>query len=77
MNRFTDFKVLTEKSPLKERYRIGKKQKNLKITDLHQTYTRSNDDDNRKHPLKYFCLKFHIFIRNKTNLILRLEFIAQ
>ena len=31
----------------------------VKITDLHETY-RSNDDDSRKHPLKYLCLKFHI-----------------
>ena len=38
--------------------------------------TRSNDDDSRKHPLKYFSLKFHIW-REINNLILRLEFIAQ
>ena len=36
----------------------------MKITDLHQTMikpTRSNDDDGRKVPLKYFCLKCRIW----------------
>ena len=35
-----------------------------------------NDDDSGKHPLKYFCLKFHIWWEI-NNLIPRLEFIAQ
>ena len=60
---------------LKERYRIGKKQKSWR-SQIYIKLTRSNDDDSRKHPLKYFCLKCHIWweINNLTS---RLEFIAQ
>ena len=43
-----------------ERYRIGKKTKSWS-SQIYIKLTPSNDDDNRKHPLKYFCLKFHIW----------------
>ena len=46
-----------KKSKIKERYRIGKKQKSWR-SQIYIKLTRSNDDS-RKHPLKYFCLKFH------------------
>ena len=60
---------------LKEQYRIGKKQK-LWRSHIYIKLTRSNDDDSRKHPLKYFCLKLHIWWETNS-LISRLEFIAQ
>ena len=40
--------------------------KSVKITDLHQTNT-FFDGDSRKHPLKYFCLKLHILMRNNLS----------
>ena len=60
---------------LKEHYRIGIKQKWWK-SQLYIKLTRSNDDDSRKHPLKYVCLKCHTWWEI-NNLTLRLEFIAQ
>ena len=60
---------------LKERYRIGKKQKSWR-SQFYIKLTRSNDDDSWKHPLKYFCMKCHIWWEI-NNLTLRLEFIAQ
>jgi hypothetical protein len=60
---------------LKECYRIGKKQK-LWRSQIYIKLTRSNDDDSRKHPMKYFCLKCHIWWE-LNNLISHLEFIAQ
>ena len=59
---------------LTERYRIGKKQKLW--SQIYIKRTRSNDDESRKHPLKYFFLECHIWweINNLTS---RLEFIAQ
>ena len=63
---------------LKGGYRIGKKKPRKKFlrSQIYIKLTRSNDDDSRKHPLKYFCLKCHIWweINNLTS---RLEFIAQ
>ena len=56
------YNVLRNDSFLKGGYRIGKK-KTRKIYFRSQIYiklTLSNDDDSRKHPLKYFCLKCHI-----------------
>ena len=60
---------------LKERFRIGKKQKPWR-SQIYIKLTRSNDDDSWKHPLKYFSLKCHIWweINNVTS---HLEFIAQ
>ena len=60
---------------LKERYRIGKKQKSWRSHNYIKL-SRSNDDDSLIHPLKYFCLKCHIWweINNPTS---RLELIAQ
>ena len=60
---------------LKERYIIGMKQKSWR-PQIYIKLTRSNDDDSRKHPLKYFCLKSRIWWEI-NNLISRLEFIAQ
>ena len=50
---------------LKELYRIGKKHKSWR-SQINIKLTRSNGDDSRKHPFKYFCLKFHL-MRNKEN----------
>ena len=44
-------------SSLEERYRIGKKQKSWRW-QIYIKLTRSKEDESRKHPLKYFCLKF-------------------
>ena len=60
---------------LKERYRINKKQKSWR-SQIYMKLTRSNDDNSRKHPLKYFRLKCHIWW-DINNLILRLVLIAQ
>ena len=60
---------------LKERYWIGKKTKSWR-SQIYIKLIRSNDDDSRKHPLKYFCLKCHIWWEI-NNLTLHLEFIAQ
>ena len=49
---------------LKERYRIGKKQKSWR-SHFYIQLRRSSDDDSRKHPLKYLCLKCHNLMRNK------------
>ena len=60
--KITSFQVT---SNLKERYRIGKKQKSWR-PQIYIKLTQSNDDDSRKHPLKYFCLKCHKYLmRNK------------
>ena len=67
------FRIFNPK--LKERYRIGKKQKPWR-SQIYIKLTWCNDDDSRKYPLKYFCLKFHIWCEI-NNLISRLEFIAQ
>ena len=68
-------KYQTSTFPLKERYRIGKKQKSWR-SQIYIKHTRSNDDDSWTHPLKYFRLKCHIWweINNLTS---RLELIAQ
>ena len=60
--------------PLKECYRIDKKQKSWR-SQIYIKFTRSSDDDSWKHPMKYFCLKCH-FWRKINNLTLQLEFIA-
>ena len=68
--RRTSFVLL---NALKEHYRIGKKSWRSQI---YIKLTRSNNGDGKKHPLKYLCLKCHIWweINNLTS---RLEFIAQ
>ena len=60
---------------LKERYRIGLKQ-NSWWSQIYIKLTSTNDDDSRKHTLKYFCLKWRSWWEI-NNLISRLEFIAQ
>ena len=45
---------------LKEHYRICKKTKSWG-SQIYIKLTRSDDDNSRKHPLKYFCLKCHIW----------------
>ena len=60
---------------LKERYRVGKKQKSWR-SQIYIKITRSNDVGSRNHPLKYFSLNFHIR-QEINNLISRLEFIPQ
>ena len=51
---------LTKIFLLKEHYRIVNNCCSSKITDLRKTYTVYNDDDSRKHPLKYFFTKYHV-----------------
>ena len=60
--------------PLKEHYRIYLKKTRLR-SQVYIKPIRSNDDDSRKHPLKYICLKCHIWWEiYKTNF--SLEFIG-
>ena len=49
------FKNLVVTMMSKERYRIGNKQKPWR-SQIYIKLTRSNNDDSRKYPLKYFCL---------------------
>ena len=67
--------VISILTMLKERYRIGKKQKSWR-SQIYIKLTQSNDDDSWKHPLKYICLKCHIWWEINS-IISRLEFIAQ
>ena len=75
VDKMPDFYYSGSIYPLKEHYRIGKKQK-LWRSQIYIKLTRSNDDDSWKHPLKYICLKCHIWWEI-NNLTLCLEFIAQ
>ena len=68
---FLSYKKYIHLIGLKELHRIGKS----KNREDHR-FTRYSDDDSRKRPLKYFCLKFHIWWEI-NNVISRLEFIAQ
>ena len=53
---------------LKERYSIGKNKTCLR-SQIYIKLTRSNDNDSRKHPLKFVCMKYIIFDEkvNKNN----------